>query len=147
MSGKDKNGLRADGGFRTGKMRRKVAPLLEAWLGADGSADAMMKHLPEAVPIAESVAGLVKKIVPPWVRKMSLVRDRWQEIVGESGAKRIAPVRLDGTVLLLELRHPAYRMAFDNAGTKEAIAAKVNAVAGEELCREIRFVPRGSEKS
>ena len=124
------------------KKRKKYSSLLEEWYGSDAPG-AVAKHLPQPENLCDVLDRLTKKLVPPWVRAMESVTANWQEIVGEAGAKRLTPLRFDGTTLLLELKHPAYRMAFDSPAVRETIIRKINGVAQSEICKAIKFVAPG----
>lgn len=124
------------------KKRKKYSSLLEEWYGSDAPG-AVAKHLPKPENLSDVLAGLTKKLVPPWVRAMESVTANWQQIVGEAGAKRLTPIRFDGTTLLLELKHPAYRMAFDTPAVREAMIRKINEVAQTEICKAVKFVAAG----
>lgn len=124
------------------KRSRELESLMREWYG-ENAPGAMAKHLPKPESVGDVLARLTKKLVPPWVRAMETVVANWQEIVGETGAKRLTPIRFDGTTLLLELKHPAYRMAFDAPAVKEAMIRKINEVAQSEICKAVKFVAPG----
>lgn len=124
------------------RKRKKYGALLDEWYGSDAQG-AMVKHLPKPENLSDVLSGLTKKLVPPWVRAMELVAANWQEIVGDAGAKRLTPLRFDGTTLLLELKHPAYRMAFDTPAVRDAMIRKINEVAQSEICKAVKFVAPG----
>lgn len=124
------------------KQRKKYSELYAEWYGADASS-AIAGHLPKPKKISDLLDSVTKKMIPPWQRSLELVTMKWTEIVGDVSARRLIPVRIENGVLFLELQHPAYRMAFDNAAMKKAVIGKVNDVAGSEICREIRFVAGG----
>lgn len=124
------------------KKRKKYSSLLEEWYGSDAPG-AVAKHLPKPENLCDVLDRLTKKLVPPWVRAMESVTANWQMIVGEAGAKRLMPIRFDGTTLLLELKHPAYRMAFDTPAVRDAMIRKINEVAQAEICKAVKFVAPG----
>ena len=124
------------------KKRKKYSSLMEEWYGSDAPG-AVIKHLPQPEELRDVLATLTKKLVPPWIRAIGSVSAHWQEIVGEAGAKRLTPLRFDGTTLLLELKHPAYRMAFDSPAVRETMIRKINEVAQSEICKAIKFVAPG----
>ena len=124
------------------KKRKKYSSLLEEWYGSDAPG-AVAKHLPKPENLCDVLDRLTKKLVPPWVRAMESVTANWQMIVGEAGAKRLTPIRFDGTTLLLELKHPAYRMAFDTPAVRDAMIRKINEVAQAEICKAVKFVAPG----
>ena len=124
------------------KKRKKYSSLLEEWYGSDAPG-AVAKHLPKPENLCDVLDRLTKKLVPPWVRAMESVTANWQEIVGEAGAKRLTPIRFDGTTLLLELKHPAYRMAFDTPAVRDTMIRKINEVAQAEICKTVKFVAPG----
>ena len=126
----------------TQRQRKKYSSLYEEWYGADASG-AIAGHLPKPEKISDLLNRVTEQMVPPWQRSLELVTVKWKEIVGEVSAGRLTPVRIENAVLYLELKHPAYRMAFDNPAMKKAVIGKVNDVAGSEICREIRFVAGG----
>ncbi len=123
--------------------RKKYDEIFREWYGADG-ANAAAGHLLQPLDISEIMGNLEKKLVPPWERKFDRIANQWQEIVGELAVKKIRPLKIiENKVLLLELRHPAYRAIFDTVPMKKAILEKINSLSGEELCGEIRFVAAG----
>lgn len=124
------------------KKRKKYSSLLEEWYGSDAPG-AVAKHLPKPENLCDVLDRLTKKLVPPWVRAMESVTANWQMIVGEAGAKRLMPIRFDGTTLLLELKHPAYRMAFDTQAVRDAMIRKINEVAQAEICKAVKFAAPG----
>lgn len=124
------------------KKRKRYSSLLEEWYGSDAPGE-VLKHLPKSQDMRDVLAKLTKQLVPPWIRAIEMVTAHWQEIVGEAGAKRLTPLRFDGTTLLLELKHPAYRMAFDSPAVRETIIRKINGVAQSEICKAIKFVAPG----
>lgn len=124
------------------KKRKRYSSLLEEWYGSDAPGE-VLKHLPKSQDMRDVLAKLTKQLVPPWIRAIETVTAHWQEIVGEAGAKRLTPLRFDGTTLLLELKHPAYRMAFDSPAVRETIIRKINGVAQSEICKAIKFVAPG----
>ncbi len=126
------------------RRRKKYDDLFREWYGSADGVNAAVKHLPQAESLADVLSGITKKLVPPWERKFDLILEHWAELVGEAASKKIQPLKIaENRILLLELRHPAYRMAFDSAPVKKALLEKINALTGEELCREIRFVAPG----
>lgn len=124
------------------KKRKRYSSLMEEWYGSDAPGE-VLKHLPKSQDMRDVLAKLTKQLVPPWIRAIEAVTAHWQEIVGEAGAKRLTPLRFDGTTLLLELKHPAYRMAFDSPAVRETIIRKINGVAQSEICKAIKFVAPG----
>lgn len=124
------------------KDRKTMTALYEDWYG-EGAETVLAGHLPKPVPVADVLKKLSKQLMPPWTRAMEQVKAHWAEIVGPSGAKHLEPLRIDGSVLLVELRHPAYRMAFDTPKMKRTVIDRINEVAGEQLCSEIRFTAPG----
>ncbi len=125
-----------------GKYReKKYDSLFREW---HGGADSSVHHLPGAESIADVMSSLTKKLVPPWQQKLDLIVNNWTGLVGEMTAKKVTPLKIaENRVLLLELRHPAYRMAFDTPAVKKALLEKITALAGEKICTEIRFVAAG----
>lgn len=124
------------------KKRKRYSSLMEEWYGSDAPGE-VLKHLPKSQDMRDVLAKLTKQLVPPWIRAIETVTAHWLEIVGEAGAKRLTPLRFDGTTLLLELKHPAYRMAFDSPAVRETIIRKINGVAQSEICKALKFVAPG----
>lgn len=124
------------------KPSRELESLIRDWYG-ENAPSAVMRHLKKPEKLSDVLQNVTKKLIPPWMRAMETVTGCWEEIVGEAGAKRLTPVRFDGTTLLLELKHPAYRMAFDTPAVKEAMIRKINEVAQTEICKAVRFVAAG----
>ena len=122
--------------------RNRYGKLLEEWYGEDAPA-AIAGHLPKPVTLAETLAELTGKLIPEWMRGMTLIREHWTEIVGPAGAKRADPVRLEGKELLLEVHHPMYRMAFDTPRMKAELIRKINEVTGYEFCTGVKFSAGG----
>jgi len=125
-----------------GSARNRYGKLLEEWYGEDASA-AIAGHLPKPVSLADTLAELTEKLIPEWMRGMTLIREHWAEIVGPAGVKRADPVRLEGKELLLEVHHPMYRMAFDTPRMKAELVRKINEVTGCEFCTGVKFSAGG----
>lgn len=118
--------------------------MLSEWYGESGAPGAMFRHLGSPRSLETVLNDLTRKLAPPWQRILCLLDSRWGEIVGKAAAKHCRAVRFDGTVLWIELAHPAYRMALDTPPMKEALVRKINTVTGEDCCDTIRFIAAGS---
>lgn len=127
---------------RTRRLKKTCEGLCREWYG-NNAPSAIFSHLEKPVPISEIMADLTSDLTPPWQKNLDLIRANWLEIVGANNAGKTTPLRLENQTLLMELRHPAYRMALDNAATKETMIRRINDIAGEEICTAIRFAAPG----
>lgn len=124
-------------------MKKRFAPLLHLWYGRDEGAGELMKHLPKPYPVSELLDRVAEKRLPPSLYAFSIVESQWSDIAGAVAAKHAKPLSLSDGRLLVEIAHPAYLAAVDSPRVKNAILAEIAALVGENVCKEIRFVPRG----
>ena len=73
----------------------------------------------------------------------ALLKDSLDQIFEQEYAHMLDSIESKVFGLLMELRHPAYRMALDNTATKETMVRRINDIAGEEICTAIRFAAPG----
>lgn len=129
------------------KQRRELDAILTEWYGVSEAPGAMLRHLNPPLPVDDIMKKLTRKLAPPWQRTMSMLESRWEEIVGSTASKHCRPACFDGTVLRIELAHPAFRMALDTPSMKETLMRRINALSGEDSCTEIRFIAAGGNNS
>lgn len=68
----------------------------------------------------------------------------YEKIVGSPLNKFTRFLSLKKHIMTIEVSHPAILREL-NARLKSAIIAKVNAIAGPDMCREIKAVPSGQQ--
>ena len=132
-------------GAATGRTRRKIAPLLNEWYGedSDSAAAELIKYLPGPVSIDILLERVVKKKIPASRLLIFRIQEDWKNIAGEAAAKYTRPFCLKDGILDIEVSHPAYRAALTAPSIRDAILKNVRTVTGDDLCRELRFIPAG----
>lgn len=129
-------------GLATGRIRRKLSPLLRDWYG-DSAPDEMLKHLPESADVGTLLVRFMKRRIPKAGMVVFTIRTKWEEIAGAVTAKRTRPFCYRDGVLDIEVAHPAFLVPLRSKAIRDTILSRVRTVPGAEQCRELRFIPAG----
>ena len=117
--------------------------LLRNWYGREQGEAEMLRYTPETTPLAEPLARVMKKLIPPWEWKLQQVRENWPEIAGAENARRCQPAFLNNGVFYIEVSHPAYRIALETPKIKNQLLERIQKIIGRELCQSIKFIAAG----
>ena len=117
--------------------------MMRDWYGPERAESEIAAKLGAPKPIAESIDNAVKNILSPARLKILKVRDEWESIAGKVNASHSTPSFIRDGILFVEIAHPAFRMALDNARTKAVLLDKIQKKFGEKFCSDIKYVPSG----
>jgi predicted nucleic acid-binding Zn ribbon protein len=107
--------------------------------GAGGNGANGRRFTTSPVPLAESLAGVVRALrdeertgnVGAGVAAIGGVFGRWEEAVGAAVAAHVQPLKLDGTTLVVEVDDPAW--ATQLRFLEATLRARLAEVAGAEI--------------
>jgi predicted nucleic acid-binding Zn ribbon protein len=107
--------------------------------GAGGNGANGRRFTTRPVPLAESLAGVVRALrdeertgnVGAGVAAIGGVFGRWEEAVGAAVAAHVQPLKLDGTTLVVEVDDPAW--ATQLRFLEATLRARLAEVAGAEI--------------
>ncbi|MBQ9337704.1 MAG: DUF721 domain-containing protein [Lentisphaeria bacterium] len=117
--------------------------LLKDWYGKEQGEAEMSRYMPQPEPIGPALDKELKRLVPPWIRLVELVRENWPEIAGQDNARRCSPAFLNNGIFYIEVNHPAYRVALEMPKIKQTILERIQTIIGDKLCTEIKYIPAG----
>ena len=117
--------------------------MMRDWYGPERAESEIAAKLGAPKPIAEAIDNAVKTILSPARLKILKVKDEWEAIAGKVNAAHSTPSFIKDDILFVEIAHPAFRMALDNARTKAVLLKKIQEKFGENFCSDIKYVPAG----
>lgn len=98
---------------------------------------------PDPIPISSSLDGVVRSLRGPSRAAVGGVFGRWTEAVGEQVGRRVRPIKLDGSTLVVEVDDPAW--ATHVKFLTPMITERLGEVAGVTIERiDVRVERRGA---
>lgn len=137
---------RAPEGFATAKARKRYDSYLNSWYGTENGQGELVKHLPNTQSITDVLGRVSKRIFPAYLINLNKVKAQWPILAGERAAKFSRPSFLAEGILNIEVMHAAYRSALEAPEVKKLLLSKVQEIIGEDIVKELRFIPAGRRK-
>ena len=116
--------------------------ILQSWYGPERALDERISRNPQLHPFSDALDKYMKGIVSEGAVLLDQISQEWNGIIGAANAKLCRPIFFRDGVLKVEINHPAFKLALDNAKVKTAITARLEQLG--IACSSIQFVPPGS---
>ncbi len=134
-------------GTATGRVRKKMDPILREWYGEDGSDGELMKHLPSTQPVGDVLQRVMRKKLPHGTADFLTILEHWTDIAGAVAAKHTTPLSLSNKTLFIEVEHPAYLASVRTKAVQAAILGRIAELIGADKCATLTFTPAGRRRA
>ncbi len=117
--------------------------ILKDWYGEERAKAEMTHYCPDSLKVSELVDKIMNKAVPEERLRFMSIKEKWQKLVGIQLGKVSEPITLDGNgIILVAVSHPAWMREMQGP-VKNTIIANINKELGEEMCKDIKYIPAG----
>lgn len=124
--------------------KKDVDSILQSWYGPERAMDERISRNPQFHPFSDALDKYMKGVVSEGAVQLDRITQEWGGIIGTANAKLCRPIFYRDGVLKVEINHPAFKLALDNAKVKTAITTRLEQLG--IACSSILFVPPGSIK-
>ena len=123
--------------------REELKAMLAEWYGAPEGSLEIISHDKEIRTLAELNDEFLKQVINANTYAQIELAAKWEEIVSPQFAALVKFSSLDENgVLFLEIKHSAF-LQEELLKSADLLLNRINSKFGENICKELRFVPSG----
>ena len=129
--------------YREYAEREELKSMLEEWYAAKEATIAIIDHDKKICTLNELNENFLKKNLSSNIHAQIELASKWEDIVSPQLAALVKFSSLaENGVLFLEIRHSAF-LREELLKSSDLLLNRINSRFGENICKEIRFVPAG----
>jgi predicted nucleic acid-binding Zn ribbon protein len=116
--------------------------LLRDWYGPERAGYEITAYCPKAVSLGDEAEKILEKTLSKDVINAMKLREQWEKIAGAQIAKVSNPLKIQNSIVYVEVSHSAWLREL-RGPVKKQLIRKINIEFGDGACLDIKFVPGG----